>query len=79
MTLSSRLVQDDDLLKLDGAGVKSKLPTQVQDLVKMLFDVEQMKKTMVEFEVSDTNTLFQERVVYLHQTLKLKCCAFRLI
>ena len=25
---------------------------EVQDLVKMMFDVEQMKKTMVEFEVS---------------------------
>ena len=40
-------------MKLDGsAGTKSKLAPEVQDLVKMMFDVEQMKKTMVEFEVN---------------------------
>ncbi|EMP24541.1 Poly [ADP-ribose] polymerase 1, partial [Chelonia mydas] len=36
------------------AGTKSKLPKPVQDLIKMIFDVESMKKAMVEFEaVSD--------------------------
>lgn len=35
-----------------GAGVCSKLPTQIQDLVRMIFDVESMKKAMLEFEVS---------------------------
>ncbi|XP_067420946.1 poly [ADP-ribose] polymerase 1 isoform X2 [Emydura macquarii macquarii] len=33
------------------AGTKSKLPKQVQDLIKMIFDVESMKKAMVEFEI----------------------------
>ena len=38
--------------KLDpNAGSNSKLPKEVQDLVKMIFDVDQMKKTMLEFEV----------------------------
>ncbi|XP_074845976.1 poly [ADP-ribose] polymerase 1 [Carettochelys insculpta] len=33
------------------AGTKSKLPKPVQDLIKMIFDVESMKKAMVEFEI----------------------------
>ena len=46
------LLQDDDeIKKLDTSGTKSKLPRQVQDLVKMIFDVESMTKTMLEFEV----------------------------
>lgn len=33
-------------------GTKSKLPKPVQNLIKMIFDVESMKKAMVEYEVS---------------------------
>lgn len=33
------------------AGTKSKLPKPVQELIKTIFDVESMKKAMVEFEV----------------------------
>lgn len=33
------------------AGTKSKLAKPIQDLIKMIFDVESMKKAMVEFEV----------------------------
>ncbi|KAG6929434.1 poly(ADP-ribose) polymerase 1 [Chelydra serpentina] len=33
------------------AGTKSKLAKPVQDLIKMIFDVESMKKAMVEFEI----------------------------
>ncbi|PKU41006.1 poly [Limosa lapponica baueri] len=33
-----------------GAGTKSKLAKPIQDLIKMIFDVESMKKAMVEFE-----------------------------
>ncbi len=33
------------------AGTASKLPKEVQDLIKMIFDVETMKKAMMEFEV----------------------------
>ena len=33
------------------AGSNSKLPASVQNLIKMIFDVETMKKAMMEFEV----------------------------
>ncbi|XP_063300132.1 poly [ADP-ribose] polymerase 1 [Pelobates fuscus] len=33
------------------AGTKSKLPPPVQDLIKLIFDLESMKKAMVEFEI----------------------------
>ncbi|XP_068088920.1 poly [ADP-ribose] polymerase 1 isoform X2 [Hyperolius riggenbachi] len=33
------------------AGTKSKLPKQVQELIKLILDVENMKKAMVEFEI----------------------------
>lgn len=33
------------------AGTKSNLEKPVQDLIRMIFDVESMKKAMVEFEV----------------------------
>lgn len=33
------------------AKIPSKLPTAVQDLVKMIFDIDTMKKTMMEFEL----------------------------
>lgn len=32
-------------------GTKSRLAKPVQELIKMIFDVESMKKAMVEFEV----------------------------
>lgn len=35
------------------AGTKSKLAKPVQELIKMIFDVESMKKAMVEFEVRE--------------------------
>lgn len=45
--------QDEEAVKklTVSAGTKSKLPKAVQDLIKMIFDVESMKKAMVEFEV----------------------------
>ena len=46
--------QDDEELKTTIApGSKSLLPSPVQELIKMIFDVESMKKTLVEFEVSE--------------------------
>ena len=45
--------QDDEELKTTiAAGSKSLLPVPVQELIKMIFDVESMKRTLVEFEVS---------------------------
>ncbi|XP_061481007.1 poly [ADP-ribose] polymerase 1 [Rhineura floridana] len=45
--------QDEEAVKrlTVSAGTKSKLPKAVQDLIKMIFDVESMKKAMVEFEI----------------------------
>lgn len=36
------------------AGARSHLAKPVQDLIRMIFDVESMKKAMVEFEVSSS-------------------------
>lgn len=46
-------LQDEEAVKrlTASAGTKSKLPKPVQELIKMIFDVESMKKAMVEFEV----------------------------
>lgn len=45
--------QDEEAVKrlTASAGTNSKLPKPVQDLIKIIFDVESMKKAMVEFEV----------------------------
>ncbi|KAG8550183.1 hypothetical protein GDO81_027891 [Engystomops pustulosus] len=45
--------QEDDVVKKlsEGAGAKSKLAKPIQELIKMIFDVESMKKAMVEFEI----------------------------
>jgi len=40
-----------------GEGSTSKLPGAVQQLVRMLFDVESMKKAMLEFEVGGAGGL----------------------
>lgn len=47
------------------AGTKSKLAKPVQELIKMIFDVESMKKAMVEFEVREREDLsFAANVSY---------------
>uniref|UniRef100_A0A6F9DN94 Poly [ADP-ribose] polymerase n=1 Tax=Phallusia mammillata TaxID=59560 RepID=A0A6F9DN94_9ASCI len=44
--------EDNEKIKgLQDAGSKSKLEPPVQDLIKMIFDIESMKKAMVEFEL----------------------------
>ncbi|XP_061610330.1 poly [ADP-ribose] polymerase 1 [Phyllopteryx taeniolatus] len=45
--------QDEEAVKrlTATAGTKSKLAKPVQDLIKLIFDVESMKKAMVEFEI----------------------------
>ena len=42
---------DDSKTTLATAGTNSKLAPEIQELVKMIFDVESMKKALVEFEV----------------------------
>ncbi|XP_076816431.1 poly [ADP-ribose] polymerase 1-like isoform X2 [Clavelina lepadiformis] len=42
---------DESKFKLDGAGASSKLAASVQEIVKMIFDLESMKKAMMEFEI----------------------------
>ncbi|XP_046355890.2 poly [ADP-ribose] polymerase 1-like [Haliotis rufescens] len=44
--------QDEDAVKsIDRSSSKSKLPKEVQDLICLIFDVESMKKAMMEFEI----------------------------
>ncbi|XP_053460936.1 poly [ADP-ribose] polymerase 1 [Nycticebus coucang] len=45
--------QDEEAVKklTVNPGTKSKLPRPVQELIKMIFDVESMKKAMVEYEI----------------------------
>lgn len=43
--------QEETVKLTVGAGTTSKLASPVQELVKMIFDVESMKKAMLEFEV----------------------------
>ena len=43
---------DDAAVKLDAsAGSRSTLPDAVQQLMRLIFDIESMKKAMLEFEV----------------------------
>lgn len=48
--------QDEEAVKMltASAGAKSQLAKPVQDLIRLIFDVESMKKAMVEFEVGST-------------------------
>lgn len=60
--------QDEEAVKrlTASAGTKSKLGKPVQDLIKMIFDVESMKKAMVEFEVRlllKCSSLFKQNFV----------------
>nr|KAG5690348.1 hypothetical protein BaRGS_001270 [Batillaria attramentaria] len=43
--------EDEQVHKLTVTGSKSKLPKSVQDLICMIFDVDSMKKAMMEFEI----------------------------
>ena len=49
--------EDDNVANLStlAAGSSSKLAPQIQDLIRIIFDVESMKKAMLEFEVSGCN------------------------
>ncbi|KAL8613750.1 hypothetical protein ACOMHN_029607 [Nucella lapillus] len=43
--------EDESVKKLTVSGSKSKLAKSVQDLICLIFDVDQMKKAMMEFEI----------------------------
>ena len=45
---------EDQITSLKLAGSSSKLAPEIQDLIRMIFDIETMKKALVEFEVNDT-------------------------
>lgn len=46
------IYQDDDNVSTAlAAGSTSSLPVEVQKLVRMIFDIESMKKALLEFEV----------------------------
>ena len=44
---------EDDTNALAEAGANSKLAPEVQNLIKMIFNVETMKKALLEFEVQN--------------------------
>ena len=48
---------NDDLKKLEVSKSCSKLEKAVQHLITMLFDIDRMKKAMVEFEVSRNSNI----------------------
>lgn len=50
------------------AGTKSKLAKPVQELIKTIFDVESMKKAMVEFEVRLLNLFGQHTWLCTRET-----------
>lgn len=43
--------EEEEVKKLSMSNIKSKLHTPVQDLIKLLFDVDMMKKAMLEFDL----------------------------
>lgn len=45
---------EEDTNVLAEAGATSKLVPEIQELVKMIFDVETMKKALLEFEVRES-------------------------
>ena len=47
---------ESSAISLEGVRSKSTLHPAVQDLVCLIFDVESMKKTMLEFEVDPYNS-----------------------
>ena len=55
---------EDDTNALAEAGANSKLAPEVQNLVKMIFNVETMKKALLEFEVQSYLGEFSGVVFY---------------
>ena len=50
---------DEKMVKLDeSAGSRSTLPDAIQKLIRLIFDIESMKKAMLEFEVSKMSVKF---------------------
>jgi len=69
---------DDEMaMKLDVAVSKSKLPAAIQKLIRLIFDVETMKKAMLEFEVSCLKCCFLSRP-FLVRLIKLLSMSIRL-
>jgi len=46
------------------SGKTSKLHPSVQQLIRMIFDIETMKKTMLEFEVKRLTQLLEKTVAH---------------
>jgi hypothetical protein len=57
---------EDAVKKLDKTSSRSKLPKAVQDLVCLIFDVESMKKAMMEFEVCSLNILGNTFITFMY-------------
>jgi len=72
---------DEKMVKLDDkAGKRSSLPQAIQKLIRLIFDIESMKKAMLEFEVNafalscdpmiQTETVTVDRVTTFWKTWK---------
>ena len=56
-------LKDAEVKRLDAnAGSNSKLSKPVQDLIRMIFDVDSMQKAMLEFEVRPSYDRYQYSV-----------------
>lgn len=60
------------------AGTKSKLAKPVQELIKTIFDVESMKKAMVEFEVRLRGCVSSHFGLYYQNVLVSNECTYML-
>lgn len=54
--------QEETVRPVVGTGTNSKLAPEVQELVKIIFDVDSMKKAMMEFEVQPSSLLLKTLV-----------------
>jgi poly [ADP-ribose] polymerase len=66
---------DDDTNALAEAGANSKLAPEVQQLIKMIFNVETMKKALLEFEVKK-KCHETERIFFSNCEIFKKCLDF---
>ena len=59
--------QEEMVRPVVGTGTNSNLAPEVQDLVKMIFDVDSMKKAMMEFEVQPSSLFLQNYSIMIGQ------------
>lgn len=63
---------EQEAVKSLDSSIKSNLKEPIQNLIKMLFDVDTMKKAMLEFEVCLYNLTFNTNVGYFNYNGQLQ-------